>query len=658
MVINWGLYSAVACSICIMGLLRTPTVSADTSGKKEREMILVKEGQPKASIVVRDMADPCEHFAAAELNKYIQRMSGVKLLRGKKSKASVQIRLQINPDCAGYDGFHIRCTPDELILQGANERGGLYAVYELLERLGCRFLAPGEEGENVPMLSTISLKPFETTQTPSHPTRGFMVDGIGDYNMQFIDWLAKNRYNTIRLMHQIEFAPKIVEALKKRGFRLEYMGHHSFWKFLHLDKEGQGISRKKLFAKHPEYYPLTKGKRNCAPLYANDGFICLSNPGAIEQVSRNIVTYVREHSYLDGILFLAPDGVTGWCECPECKKIEGSRHWDYSRSKRGKLLVRSDILAYFTNEIAKKVHEELPEFVIGMIGYVSYEVCPRDPNLFTSPPVAATVLANYWFCSRHSFTDGNRPHAKGWFPETIRDWGRMKNLEFGIGEYPHDFCRGCYYPYLLTMSQNIKGSYAFGSRAVVPLPCVNPVRNYLFDRNGLMYLLLARLGWEVNLDTEDIIREYCNDYYGPAGEIMTRYYLFFEEHAQRFRCGAHGSSWIPCLLRGELGKPNLLDEADPLLQQATEKVVGTPYEARVEQAYNVLRYSRLRIQIQDLVDELEKAKRAPNAEERKQLKTIWAQLDKLTEGQFTKFGGDNATFLQKIVQLIGDSAEP
>jgi len=662
-VINLGLYSAVACSFCIMGFLGISMTSAEGSERKVRGMILVKEGQPKASIVVRDTATPCEHFAAAELNRYIQKMSGAKLLRGKKSKASVQIHLQINPDCADYDGFHIRCTTDEVVLQGANERGVLYATYELLERLGCRFLAPGEEGENIPKLSTISLKPFETTQTPSHPTRGFMVDAVGSWNMQFVDWLAKNRYNTLRLMLQTALPPETVKAVKKRGFRIEYMGHRSFWKFLHLAREGKELSREKLFAEHPEYYPMTDGKRSCVPLYESyyggDGFLCFSNPGVSELISRNIVTYIKKHPYLDGILFLAPDGLTGWCECPECQKIEGERHWDYRRSKEGEHLVRSDILGYFTNEVAKRVHQELPEFVIGMIGYVNCEVCPRNPDLFTSPPVAATVLANFWFCSLHSFTDGNSPHAEGLFPETIRDWGKMKNLEFGIGEYLHDFCRGCYYPYLFTMSENIKGSYALGGQAVISVPCCNPVRNYLFDRNGMMYMLLARLGWKVNLDPKEVIREYCNDYYGPAGEVMARYYLFFEEETRFSSCGAHGSSWIPRLLKGELtAEPELLDKAEAILQEATQKVVGTPYVSQVEQTYNVLRYSRLRIQIQDLVDELEKAKRVPDAEERKCLKTIWAQLDKLTEGQFAKFGGYNPAFLTKIVKLTGDSPKP
>jgi len=208
------------------------------------------------------------------------------------------------------------------------------------------------------------------------------------------------------------------------------------------------------------------------------------------------------------------------------------------------------------------------------------------------------------------------------------------------------------------MSENIKGSYAFGGRAVISLPCANPVRNYLFDRNGMMYMLLARLGWEVNLDPKEVIREYCNAYYGPAGEVMTRYYLFFEEEARFSSCGAHGSSWLPRLLKGDLtGEPKLLDKAEAMLQEATQKVVGTPYVSRVEQTYDVLRYSRLRIQIQDLVDELEKAKRAPEAKERKRLKTIWNQLDKLTEGQFAKFGGDNTDLLSKITRLIDDSSK-
>ena len=48
------------------------------------------------------------------------------------------------------DGFVLCVSPDRVALAGANDRGTLYAAYELIERLGVRWYGPNPEDEYVP----------------------------------------------------------------------------------------------------------------------------------------------------------------------------------------------------------------------------------------------------------------------------------------------------------------------------------------------------------------------------------------------------------------------------------------------------------------------------------------------------------------------------
>ena len=53
-------------------------------------------------------------------------------------------------------------------LQGETDEGVSYAIYELLEELGCRWYMPGEMGEVVPRRATVALAERDVTLSPRH----------------------------------------------------------------------------------------------------------------------------------------------------------------------------------------------------------------------------------------------------------------------------------------------------------------------------------------------------------------------------------------------------------------------------------------------------------------------------------------------------------
>ena len=103
---------------------------------------------------------PGEETAARELVRYLAMLGGapVELHRDEPSGAPVRILVGARAwqeidglpvDEVRDDGFVLDAAPERIAL-AANDRGTLYAAYELIERLGARWYAPGPENEYLP----------------------------------------------------------------------------------------------------------------------------------------------------------------------------------------------------------------------------------------------------------------------------------------------------------------------------------------------------------------------------------------------------------------------------------------------------------------------------------------------------------------------------
>jgi len=115
---------------------------------------IVSQGQSRCHIELSPGENRQLEFAAAELQRYIERMSGAKAPVGALSEPSSKILLRLAPAPTTQapatrqtDSFSVRADDRSLTIEGGSGRAVLYGVYEVLERMGCRFISIGPEGK-------------------------------------------------------------------------------------------------------------------------------------------------------------------------------------------------------------------------------------------------------------------------------------------------------------------------------------------------------------------------------------------------------------------------------------------------------------------------------------------------------------------------------
>ena len=83
--------------------------------------------------------------------------------------------------------FALRVTADAVMIAGVEE-GTTYGALELLQQLGCRWFMPGPLGTVIPKLATVDVRPQQTAQSPSFPSRWFQMPDK--------DWQARVRWTS------------------------------------------------------------------------------------------------------------------------------------------------------------------------------------------------------------------------------------------------------------------------------------------------------------------------------------------------------------------------------------------------------------------------------------------------------------------------------
>ncbi len=218
------------------------------------DFVVVDKGRANAVVMLGDDAQATK-FAAKELCKYVKVMSGAELpvVADSDSGGTNALRIVSAKPNLRRDEIVLGIDKSGRVLEltGDGPRGGLNAVYELLERWGVRYFTP--EREKVPQASTLSLPdgfsyayapPFETRKPGSIP----LDRNIGPA------WAVKLRVSR-------EYSNKNYGGRRDGNIGSGHsLGNKSF------------VDVKKHFAEHPEWYALRGGKR------VKDGQLCHANP--------------------------------------------------------------------------------------------------------------------------------------------------------------------------------------------------------------------------------------------------------------------------------------------------------------------------------------------------------------------------------------------
>ena len=533
------------------------------------QLVLVREGEATATVVIAPDASPSVERAAAELQEYVARSTGATLpiVTDRRPDRGVTVfvgasawteQVGVSTDGLGVDGclwasgdawlaivgrdhrgppVHGMRNPwnphevynADLKLGAFGETGTLYGVYHFLERfVGVRWFMPGDLGTVVPKRAGLSVPRLDETRSP-------------DFEYRY-PWFCN-----------FAIAPDDALWFRRVGFggACPVQAIHSFRMFLkHKDD-------------HPEYFALVDGERDFGSLscIGGGGNLCLSNDGLLQEMAAHIRRYFDTHP--DQRFFpVAPgDGMTRVCGCAACApqvepdKGEGGRFSNYVWG--------------FVQRLAAELAGTHPDRFVGTIAYEGY-LRPPDSIERLHPNIAVMICQ-----TRGSFAD---PDRKRRARRLVTDW-RAKTDRIYLWEYyrynlpPFPWCPAAY-PHLIAedlafLRGTSRGefieseSWGRGAESRIHYPAMQHLNLYV----------TAKCLWEADLDVDVLLQDYFTAFYGPAAEPMGAFWGEAEAVHTAHPLGGPVAKYPPDVLESL---------AERLTQAVRSTEPGTDYRRRVE----------------------------------------------------------------------------
>ena len=573
-----------------------------------------------SKIIIPFDATPTEHFAAKELQKYIQKIEGTFLSifsdkdysddqgiiiggpeRNLFAKKFVEYENYQYPEL-GSEGFVIKSFDNALVLAGSFEdkqRGTLYAVYELLERyLGCSLAAFSHPdvniGEYIEKKDEITLDDsIEYIKlSADRPFRGACVQydnwaGVADHglNIQFIDWLSKNRYNYLYLWTGVyEQLKKLgfVDEINKRGLDF-VVGHHDSCD-LFIPSEGNQYFPEKYYETHPEFFRLQEDGTRYKVVDENGQMIfCNRNTALIEEISKNIIKWLSFNQDVKYIQIAPHDGQAPQCVCDMCKPYTKTENY-----------------TYFLNEISKRVAKVYPDIKIILLVYVDLWECPKDIELEPS----LVVMEAPWFRSENGLRTCGKPDGTSLngthFEENLFKW---KDAGAKIMYYDYYMCIYAARQRWTPIADEIQAIWKrFKEKDVLgastQIECFN-MWNHIFN-----FYTFGRTGYDLELSIEDNLNRFVR-IFGDGGSWVAKAIL----EGEKVLDGQVGMEYAPAFLMKHIDKEFVYN----CYEKAFDEAKAPLERNNLRMMRMVFRYSDLELQEKDAESfEYTKVRKYPN----------------------------------------------
>ncbi|MCK5801180.1 MAG: DUF4838 domain-containing protein, partial [Lentisphaeria bacterium] len=517
------------------------------------------------------------HLAAADLVSYTRKSTGAEpevLTNQTRDDGLIHIHVgmtdyvkKLDLDLPRPQGFVI-AFPDKrnIVIAGiplesyeANTRDGV--VYFLRTHLGIRWLLPGELGEHVPKLDTLTVPVRNVRKEPS-----FLLRQASGYGKVFA---GGERWAPVRWSRRMGY-------LSGAGLRF----NHNVGNIIDPEKYGKT---------HPHFFPFINGKRVVpdASMKRRKGYIhgwepCYTAEGIADQAARNIIEHFDKnpgaYSYSLGI----NDGAH-ICECAPCRE----------RNKDFPEWCQSQSYYEWANAVVKKVRQKYPDRYFGLLAYSRVSPPPRGIVLDDH---IVPVLA--W--ETRYFADPTVGRRKS--EQHVDAWSKAAPT-FGWWDYTFE---GSYFIpafYARHMTKTLKYLHRNGLRFYQ-----DEIHPGKYFKNAPQEYLRWRLQWDIDLDADGILDEWYELTVGKkAAPYMAKYFAIWEEYWTRrviqtdwYRQRIDGEFVAPFLQRRECGYMDALTREDVLeaerLLAKTVELAGTERQkqrARFFHDYFAMAKSRL-----------------------------------------------------------------
>ncbi len=425
--------------------------------------------------------------AAEELSKYLTAMSGATVPVTESPTVTTEgFVLGLDKSLAA-DELSVSVKDDVVTLAGGNGRGVLYAVYRLLEHLGCRFYA--EDTEVVPTLT-----PDEIAEALHE---GLCIREASPFEFRDLYWTCTYRPDVaVKLRLNAGMAGK---GTHKRdipaawGGDIGYAGPHFVHTFERL------IPAEEFFEDHPEYFSMIDGQRTAKYLYSQ---LCLSNPEVLDIVIDRVKGWLRDNPDAQIVSVSQNDSfvIGSYCTCPACAAVDAEEG------------APSGSLIRFVNKVAEAVEHDFPYVAVDTLAY-QYSTMP--PKL-TKPRHNVMVRMCTGGCSSHAIDTCERNAGT---KACIEGWSKICDRLY-IWDYTTDFAQYLVpYPNLTTLQSNAR---FFASHSVKG---VFEQGNYTGGKSGefgeLRSYMLAGLLWDP--DKTPDAEGFMEAYYGGGAPYVQQY---------------------------------------------------------------------------------------------------------------------------------------
>lgn len=481
------------------------------------ELVIVQDGKPNAVIIATGETHAVK--GASSLQKYVEKISGAKLAIIRESepdesgmsvkivvghsKKAEELKIKIP---SGFDptirdslfeeeAFVIKTKGNYIIIGGNSDepyQGTLFACWDLLDRLGCRWYFPGDWGEVVPEKKTVTVPDMDVFSKPDFAIRLTSLGGwipstaeeVGLYN----EWCEKNK------MHNYHTANKYYPLVGD-----------GFLAFL--------VDPNEYYEKEPELYAMNKqGKRTSHKIgnwyFVNGTMLSLSNPRTYELAVQNLKDAFEGKKKLGnvsarGFGISPPDGAAFDYD-PKSEDL--NQNFNYPT------YIHHPMTSEEFFGFAAKLAKEFPDKIVSTMAYAGRESPPQGVKF---PKNIAVMYAPISSCVLHTGADKSCWRRTETM-KIIDQYCRMTPHVY-MYDYNPGFLLGSFLPERdvanfavnapLYKKMGMKGFTAEGRKA--------------FMQTWLSWYMRGRFMWNANSDVNELKKDFYNTFFGPeAGPLV------------------------------------------------------------------------------------------------------------------------------------------
>lgn len=598
----------------------------------ETKVIINGKSIGEYSVFVDRNASECENFSALEFQRYVKMTTGDLLpvcvtrpegayVEFSVSKPENKLHGEIR-----HDGFAIEVDGDAIKVYAKEERGVLYGSYELLEKMGWRFVAQrscqrGMEWHDYMLPCEYNKNEGKTTELTitsyvNNPGM-FYRDSINYCNFEE-DFCAKIRLNA-ETWGSRKFGAQRGDALGMSG-----RNGHSFG----------ALVPHEIYAKtHPEYYAEINGKRivdNDPHDGSSSGLwgaqLCMTNDDLVPIAVKKLCEWAENAHPARKIVSVSQNDNQLFCQCEKCRK---------AYAERGGI---GGVLVDFVNKVAEEFEKFYPDFLIHTYLYWGTAEAVLEKEIKFRKNVMPQYCITH--CHNHAIEDesceyNKHPHEilkrVGRLTENLFIWDYRSPLGSALAIMPNiRFLR----QNMATMARNnVKGIYSEMALFNFCTPNLEELRSYLY----------GKLTWNPYMSEEEYqqhIDDFLEGYYGKGWRHVKEMINYYENACS----GPHHINMTP-------------DRFDVKVYSKDEII--SPQNSRVQNRQRALFFDKDKAEeicehCRELIEKARKEGTSVNRHRLNVLDTgiIWLQLHLLMEDKVNAGGAEKDKYVKLNILLL------